>query len=194
MPIENKENNLNYLKKISIILFSSDESIKNSKIIELLQEDNLDLDNLKIYIDQLNEKLSEIGLNIVQNKLNGENNFEYKIATQSSFSELLRKIKEEELESDLSPASLQVLTICAYLGASSKEEISFIRGIQSSQSIRSLMVRGLLKKINEKYILSIDALQKLGIDKVSELPEYENINKDFKDRLNEILNQEIIEK
>ena len=69
----------------------------------------------------------------------------------------------------------------------SKNEISFVRGVQSTQSIRSLMTRGLLKKIGDKYILSIDALQKLGITKVNELPEYESIKQDFTERLKEIV-------
>ena len=99
-------------------------------------------------------------------------------------------MRKEELEGELSAASLQVLTICAYLGPISKSEISFIRGVQSTQSIRSLSSRGLITKENEKYSISIEAMQKLGLNNISDLPEYEKIKADFEEKLKDALHEE----
>jgi chromosome segregation and condensation protein ScpB len=82
------------------------------------------------------------------------------------------------------------MTICAYLDSPTKNEISFIRGVQSSQSIRSLSARGLLKREGERYSLSIDAIKSLGISSLQDLPEYEKIKKDFEERLKDILKEE----
>jgi len=187
--MENSDQNINkdILKKLSAILFLYNEPIKLSKIKELLNIKDITLDIIKENIEKLNNTLSEIGLTVVQNKLGSNDNFEYIISLQNDLGDIAKSIRQEELEGDLTPASLQVLTICAYLGASTKNEISFIRGVQSSQSIRSLSTRGLIKKVNDKYVLSIDALQKLGVSKIADLPEYEKINKDFSERLKEVL-------
>ncbi len=180
--------NTDIVSKISTILFLYNEPIKILKIKEFLNDENINFDIIKESINKLNTKLSEIGLVVIENKLgNKDNNFEYAISVKSEFSDIAKNIREDELQGDLTPAALQVLTICAYLGASTKNEISFIRGVQSSQSIRSLSTRGLIKKIGDKYTLSIDALQKLGITKIADLPEYEKINKDFTERLKEII-------
>ena len=115
---------------------------------------------------------------------------EITISVLSELGEIAKKVRKEELEGDLTSASLQVLTICAYLGPISKSEISFIRGVQSTQSIRSLSSRGLITKENEKYSISIEAMQKLGLNNISDLPEYEKIKTDFEEKLKDALHEE----
>ncbi len=170
-------------KNISVIMFLHNNSISLSKIKSFIEEDVEEIDIINA-IELLQNDLEKIGLTIItiSNK-----DKEFIISVNKSYSELAKKLKEDELETDLTPASLQTLTICAYLGASTKEEISFIRGIQSIQSIKSLVIRGLLKKIGDKYILSIDALQKLGINKVNDLPEYDSIKEELKSRLKDLI-------
>ncbi len=193
---EQKENVnvIDIISKISAILFLYTEPIKINKIKELLNDENLNTDIIKENINKLNTKLSDIGLTVIENKLENSDNFEYTVSIKNELENIAKKIKQDELEGDLTPAALQVLTICAYLGASTKNEISFIRGVQSTQSIRSLSTRGLIKKVGDKYILSIDALQRLGVNKIADLPEYEKINKDFTDRLKEVLKDDKEEK
>jgi chromosome segregation and condensation protein ScpB len=73
--------------------------------------------------------------------------------------------------------------LVAYLGNPTREEISYIRGVQSSQSVRTLTVRGLISRTGEKCSLTSDAMRHLGITKVEELPDYENIHKNFLEKL-----------
>lgn len=184
------DNNDNLVKKISAILFLYNGPITLEKIKEFLDNENLTTENILERLNFLENKLSEIGLVLIKNEAKNQDKTEYSLAIESEQNDISRKIRIDELEGELSPASLQVLTICAYTGSSTKDEISFIRGIQSSQSIRSLSVRGLLKKERERYSLSTEALQMLGITKIEDLPEYEKIKKDFKERLKEILDLE----
>lgn len=181
------ENSL--LKYISTILFLQNKPISISTIKGFLESINNNSNEKEILesLELLKEKLLEIGLVLIINSNKNYLKTEYSIGIDSQLSNLSKNIKQIEMEKDLSPATLQVLTICAYLGTSSKNEISFIRGIQSSQSIRSLLVRGLLKKDGERYSLSTEALQNLGINKIEDLPEYEKIKQDFTERLQEVL-------
>ncbi len=186
--MENLNNNI--YTKLSAILFLYNDSININTIKEFLEDENITTEIIKDNIKILNDKLAEIGLVIIENNLKNNENIEYSLAVKKELGFLAKKIKEDELSYDLTPAALQVLTICAYLGACTKNEISFIRGIQSSQSIRSLSVRGLIKKVGDKYVLSIDAIQRLGITKINDLPEYEKISNDFKERLKEIMEED----
>ncbi len=179
----------NISQKISTILFLYNDAISLSKIKEIL---DLEIKNeeLKDILINIKNKLEDLGLTLIIKDNKIEDKIEISISTKIEMSDIVKKMKEEELKGELTPASLQVLTICAYLENPSKNDISFIRGIQSSQSIRSLTSRGLLVKDGEKYSLSIEAMQNLGINNLSDLPDFENIKKDFKERLDEVLNEE----
>lgn len=181
------KNETDLTKKLASILFLYREPIKLSKLKEFLDEESLDLESIQEGLKALEEKLASLGLVLVELSAKKETEKEYKLALAKDFLEIRERIKQEELAGSLTPASLQVLTICAYLGASTKNQISFIRGVQSTQSIRSLMTRGLLKKIGDKYVLSIDALQSLGVKKIEDLPEYEKIKADFKERVEDLI-------
>lgn len=178
------------IKRISAILFLYNEPITLEKIKSFLDDESLTSENILEAINSLENILPQMGLLLIKNDAKNENKTEYSLAIDNALNDITRKIRINELEGELTPASLQVLTICAYLGSSTKNEISFIRGIQSSQSIRSLSVRGLLKRDGEKYSLSTEALQMLGINKIEDLPEYEKIKTDFSERLKEVLETE----
>lgn len=183
LPIDN-------LKKLSALLFLYNEPITISKIKEFLKEEELSNKEIENLLKELEEKLKSIGLTIVKKEKKDNEKTEITISVLNELGEVAKKVRKEELEGELSAASLQVLTICAYLGPISKSEISFIRGVQSTQSIRSLSSRGLITKENEKYSISIEAMQKLGLNNISDLPEYEKIKADFEEKLKDALHEE----
>lgn len=183
LPIDN-------LKKLSALLFLYNEPITISKIKEFLKEEDLSNKEIENLLKELEEKLKSIGLTIVKKEKKDDEKTEITISVLNELGEVAKKVRKEELEGELSAASLQVLTICAYLGPISKSEISFIRGVQSTQSIRSLSSRGLITKENEKYSISIEAMQKLGLNNISDLPEYEKIKADFEEKLKDALHEE----
>lgn len=187
---ENTELPINNLKKLSALLFLYNEPLTIAKIKEFLKEEDLNKKEIENLLKSLEEKLKEVGLTIIKKEKKDEDKSEITISVLSELGEIAKKVRKEELEGDLTVSSLQVLTICAYLGPISKSEISFIRGVQSSQSIRSLSSRGLITKENEKYSISIEAMQKLGLNNISDLPEYEKIKADFEEKLKDALHEE----
>src|SRR3989344_2420895 len=66
------------------------------------------------------------------------------LATKPAFSGILEQFVKEELREDLSPASLEALSLIAYLGPVSRSEIDYIRGVNSSFILRNLALRGLI--------------------------------------------------
>lgn len=102
------------------------------------------------------------------------------LATRPEFSSLLEKVLKAELNESLTPASLETLSIIAYSAPIARAEIDYIRGVNSSYTLRALSLRGLIERASDPkrgnayvYSPSFDLLKHIGVDKVENLPEYE---------------------
>ncbi|MDI9354679.1 MAG: SMC-Scp complex subunit ScpB [Cyanobium sp. MAG06] len=166
------------IEKIINILYLSGEEISLFKIADILKEDK---DIILAIMPLVVDKINTIGLSILNN------NDKYIITTNSKYSDLLNDWTTIEYSGDLTVAALQTITIIAYLGESSENDIAFIRGVNSTQIIRNLSTRGLVEKSNNKYKLTNKSLQLLGVTDISQLPEKdeltEKINIKLKDNL-----------
>jgi segregation and condensation protein B len=169
-------------KQIVNILFLSGEEISLDKIPTILSLGEDDFDIYKFNFENIIKSLEDIGLKLLKD------NDKLKIVTSSEYSKILESFTNYEYNSDLSPAALQVITIISYMGESSDADISFIRGVQSSQILRSLTTRGLLKRDENKYSLTLEAYQILGVENHKNLPEYDNLSFKIKEKLKDSLN------
>lgn len=102
------------------------------------------------------------------------------LVTKPTLTKFLENFTKEEFTADLTPASLETLSIVAYASPISRAEIEFIRGVNSSFTLRNLLIRGLVERsIDPKranaylYSPSFDLLKKLGISNSAELPDFE---------------------
>ncbi|MDO8241239.1 MAG: SMC-Scp complex subunit ScpB [Candidatus Moranbacteria bacterium] len=117
---------------------------------------------------------------------------EVQMATDPENAQLIDQLVKSEIQENLSRAGLEVLSIIAYRGPITRVEVEAIRGVNCSFTVRSLMMRGLLERIeNPKdnrgylYKISFDFLKKLGIESIDKLPDYETLSKD--DRIDSII-------
>ena len=108
------------------------------------------------------------------------------LGTAPGASELVEKTLKEDLERTLGAAALEALAIIAYKGPIAKSEIDYIRGVNSSCSLRNLLIRGLIERTPSQddkrvflYTPSIELFAYLGITKESELPEYETVKQEI---------------
>ena len=108
---------------------------------------------------------------------------EVMLGTMPELSELFEALQKEELNKDLSKASLETLSILLYKNGASRADIDYIRGVNSSFTLRAMAIRGLVEKIvdphdSRRYIYkpSFDLLSYMGVKSVEELPEYGEIN------------------
>jgi segregation and condensation protein B len=168
------------ISSIIALLFVSGEPMSITQIARLL---NVKDSEVIGSIEEIKKILESTGLVLLST------NNELSIATAQNHSDLIESFRKEELKGDLTPATLQVLTLVAYMENISRRDISFIRGVQSAQSIRNLTIRGLIERSGENCSLSTDALKYLGIINVKELPEYERINKEFTDKLKSVYSE-----
>lgn len=110
----------------------------------------------------------------------------YQLITKPELEEITTQLAKEEFSEKLTPATLEAITIIAYLGPISRADVDFIRGVNSSHTLRRLLMRGLIEKEKEgrshKYKVSTKFLKHMGIEDTTELPEYEkyeNILKEY---------------
>lgn len=161
-------------KKIEAILFWRGEPMSRKKLSEILKVGQTEINES---IEKLKENLRERGI-VLQEKEN-----EITLATAPELSRLIEDLQKEELNRELSKASLEVLSIVLYKNGASRAEIDYIRGVNSSFTLRALSVRGLIEKTidiedNRRYIYrpSFETLSFMGIKSIEELPEYGEIN------------------
>ena len=101
------------------------------------------------------------------------------LVTKPEFKDTGEKIVQEEFREELTPASLETLSLVAYLGPVSRPTIDYVRGVNSSFTMRSLLMRGLVERFHPEtghayeYRVSFDFLKHMGLDDVRHLPDYE---------------------
>ena len=136
-------------------------------------------------LSNLGELLTNRGLRLIFK------NDRFTLGTAPELGELFESLTKDELSSDLSRAGLETLTIILYRGPVAKSEVDYLRGVNSSFTLRHLLIRGLIEKIPKPddarstlYQPTFDLMSLLGLVKLSELPEYESIKKQLVDFLN----------
>ncbi len=158
---------------IEAILFAYGEPMGIKKIAKLLKTEE---EEIKKGLDELAKNLEQEsrGLKLI---FNGN---EVQLATKPEFISFLENFIKEEFKENLTPASLETLSLIAYFGPISRVQIDYYRGVNSTFILRSLLLRGLIDRHPDQqksnvylYETSFDLLKYLGIAKVEELPEYE---------------------
>lgn len=162
------------LQKLVTLLYLSGEAMSIQALAGLLEVTPKEVEE---HIPELSRALDALGLSLLRSAEG------IAIVTQSSQAMLVEAFWKSELKGELTPATLQVLTLVAYLENPTREDISYIRGVQSSQSIRTLTVRGLIARQGEVCTLTSDALKQLGVVNVTELPDYEALHKELREKL-----------
>jgi len=95
---------------------------------------------------------------------------------------LVESFIKEEFTGALSRAALETLAIISYRGPIPKPEIDMIRGVNSAIMLRTLLVRGLVERKRSTkdartyvYSLTFDFMRHLGVNKIEDLPKYEEL-------------------
>lgn len=160
---------------IEAILFLEGEPVKIKKLAEILGKKEKEIE---ASIEILEKKLEDRGICLVKK---GE---EIMLSTAPKASKICEEISKEEFNKDIGKAGLEILATIVYRHPISRPEIDYIRGVDSSFTLRKLLVRGLVeRKINPKdnrsylYSPSFQFLQFLGVNDINKLLEYENFKK-----------------
>jgi len=165
---------MNLEQKIEAILFWKGEPVSLKKLQDILK---VSKEEIQTAILNLKTSLENRGVVLI------ENNDEITLGTAPELSELIENLQKEELNKDLSKASLETLSIILYKNGVSRAEIDYIRGVNSSFTLRALSIRGLIEKTtdskdNRKYIYkpSFELLSFMGVKSIEELPDFPEVS------------------
>ncbi|MDP2593871.1 MAG: SMC-Scp complex subunit ScpB [bacterium] len=161
------------------LLFAAGEPLTKKELADLLEISPKDLASI---LSALRQSLSIGGLALV------ETAEEIEIRTSPEAAELVKRLSEAERARDLGKAGLETLAVIAYhatdggVGGTTRGQIDWVRGVNSSASVRTLLVRGLIEGREDpsdrrriRYSLTSEALAHLGLSKLTELPRYKEL-------------------
>lgn len=174
MKLETKEN---ILSVIESLLFVSGDPLSVKKISKIMKKNNSETEDAIVRLT--NEyKENNRGLWIIRKE------DEVQLVSAPEFKEYVNKLFKSDFEEDLSRVSLEVLSVIAYRGPVSRVEIEDVRGVNCSFTLRNLLMRGLVERVENPndsrsylYKVSFEFLKHLGLGDVKELPDYEELKK-----------------
>lgn len=109
----------------------------------------------------------------------------YQLGTNPENASFVEKLVKNEFTEELSRAALETLAIVAYKGPLTRAHIEYVRGVNSSFTLRSLVMRGLVERMeNPKdarsylYGTSFNFLKHLGVARPEDLPRFEEFKKE----------------
>lgn len=159
--------------KLEAFLFAEGGSISRKKLQQLLE---CKADRLDEAVAELSQSLSDRGIALAQTET------EIALVTSSGMQGALEKAFEKELGREIGDAGLEVLAIVLYRGQSTRAQIDYVRGVNSSTTVRTLLARGLLERAGNPedareylYRPTTELLAYLGVPDARELPEYATI-------------------
>jgi segregation and condensation protein B len=125
---------------------------------------------------RLAETLEGRGVRLVQ-----QGDF-YELMTAPDLSACIESMRKEELKRDIGKAGAETLAIILYNELTTRAEIDFIRGVNSTFILRNLLIRGLIERVpnpNDQrsfaYTPTLSLYSHLGITKKEDLPQYQEI-------------------
>ena len=157
---------------IESLLFIANRPLSKKEIAKIT---HWKTDKVEQTLKQLSEKYKQEkgGIRIIQN---GQ---EWQMVTDPANSSIIQKFLKQEINQELTPASLETLSIIAYRSPIKRDELEQIRGVNCSIILRNLLIKGLIvqeDKDEEIYNVSLDFIRHLGINDLKELPNYEQLN------------------
>lgn len=160
-------------KQIQALLFSEGGSLSYKSLARSLEVSEGDI---RMNLDTLAQKLEGTGLGIVRSDT------EASLAVVPEARDAVVKVLKEDEERNIGEAGLEILAILLYEGPATRAQIDYIRGVNSSSTVRTLLTRGLIERAGNpadgrEYIYrpTTELLAYLGATTREDLPEYGTI-------------------
>lgn len=173
-------------RKIEALLFALGRPLARKELSRLLDAD----------VDGISAALTEL-----QNTLQGgvvlvDDGDEVELRVGAENAALIEKVRKDEYSRDIGKAGLEALSAVLYRGPLTRSEIDFIRGVNSSQTLRTLTLRGLIRKVENDagrtlpdsarpasggrrgsflYEPTTELLAELGVSRMQDLPDYADV-------------------
>ena len=166
--------------------------MKNKAVLEgllfVVGEDGLTLDQIEEVLELKEEEVKELVKELKHSYENEDRGLRIdflgnrlKLTTKFEHREYYQKLLENPETNTLSQAALETLAIIAYNEPITRMQIDKLRGVGSSQMIRKLVAKGLVKESGRSdlpgrpilYETTNDFLDYFGLSNIKELPDME---------------------
>ena len=158
---------------LEAILFAAGEPVEKERMAQMLE---ISVADLALATAALAGELASRGLALV------ETDDELELRTSPEAAGLVKGLWENERSRDLGKAGLETLAVIAYQEGATRGDIDWVRGVNSSASVRTLLLRGLIERKEDpadkrrvRYALTTEALAHLGIKRLGDLPRYQEL-------------------
>ncbi len=177
--------------KLESILFVASKPLGLKKIARALGAGEAEtLENLERLRVKYNHRESGIIL--------AQNNNEWQMVSNPDNRAAAENFLKAEVSGELTRPQLETLTVISYRGPLTKPELEQMRGVNCSLILRNLMMRGLVKEVEDAanllptYEVTMDYLRHLGVNSLRELPDFEVLHsRDPFGQTDEVIHKEI---
>ncbi len=176
------------LSELESLLFMSGEPVSFARLAAVLGISEEQVSEVVASLALQYEERVDAGLKILVHDASVE------LVTKPANAALVESFIKNVREEGMSKAALEVLSIIAYRAPVSRAEIDAIRGVNCSFTLRNLLLRDLITREGNPsdsrgylYRPTFKFLEVLGIEQVSELPDYATLSQD--ERLRMILTE-----
>ena len=165
---------MNYLGVLEGLLFvSGDEGLTLKSICEILEISNEEAKELLVEL----KKSYETDNRGIRISYLGD---AFKLTTKKEHKEYYQKLITNPNSNGLSDAALETVAIIAYHQPITRIEIDNIRGVSTSQVVRKLVAKGLIKEVGKStmpgrpnlYGTTHEFLDYFGLSSIEDLPEF----------------------
>lgn len=160
---------------LQALLYAHGGELKKRDLLSLLAIEHEGLDAL---VHELRSILAGQGLEVFETETT------LSLRTAREYSAPIEALQKHDTHKDIGAASLEVLAIVLYSTHASRAHIDYMRGVNSSGTLRQLVLRGLLERTKATgdnrswvYTATPELLAHIGIHSSDELPEHEALHK-----------------
>ena len=155
------------LKKLQALLLTSGGSIPKKRLMLAIPCREKEFE---ILLKEAREIYKETGIILI------DDGAQLKVTTDPTLTAFLKETEKEEKEMPLSRASQETLAIIGYAGPITKSDLDYIRGVNTSYTLRRLLMRSLIRRTpGRRFSVTTELLQHMGLQAIEELPDYEEI-------------------
>jgi segregation and condensation protein B len=165
-------NDAEIAQHIEGVLFALGKSVSHNELMKMLE---VDADSLERAIASL---VGAKGRGVVVI----DDGKELELRAAPEVASLIEKVRKEELSRDIGRAGLEVLSAILYRGPLTRAEVDFIRGVNSTQTLRTLATRGLIRRVpnprDERSFLyepTSELFASMGATSARDLPDYDGV-------------------
>jgi segregation and condensation protein B len=161
---------------LEAVLFTSDDPLPLNKLKDVV---DAKADEVKEALAQLKADYDATGRAFALEEIAGG----YQLLTRPQHADIIAKLKKAKADRKLSAAALETLAIIAYKQPIKRVDLEAIRGAASSELIRALMERNLVKIAGREdvpgsplqYGTTKDFLDTFGLKALEDLPRPEEV-------------------